>query len=322
MGKSKKIEDAQKDNKEFQDFLAEIKEQLKTIAGAESKDFKEKISEFYDKQKLEYVVLAEGEKYDYRFATEIGLITLKEQIGKMVDALFGLASLKEPENPRQEVVDSTENGEVKVNVTAEVIESLKLLNVYKSLAATVTSNLLTEILGIFSTTLEVKNSHNYSAEAVAPGLRLHIDVYADSYVNKKIMSKESIVENYIRFQLIYSPRLAALEGNMQTQIILESRKTNLARMMTAFEAKVVNMLSDMSVSMDTINMYYLRLETLKNLYKTAQKDISDMINQYIGGNSVQVATFSIDQEADEQRKELEKRQIILEKVKNERLWTA
>ncbi len=322
MGKSKKIEDAQKDNKEFQNYLAEIKGQLKSIAEAESKDFKEKIAEFYDERKLEYVVLAEGEKYDYRFATEIGLITLKEQIEKMVDALFGIATLKEPEKPRQEVINSTENGEVKVNITSEVIASLKVLNIYKSLAATVTTNLLTEILGIFSTTLEVKNSHSYSAEAVAPGLRLHIDVYADSYVNEKVMNKESIVENYVRFQLIYSPRLAAIEGNMQTQIILESRKTNLARMMTTFEAKVVDMLSDMKVSMDTINIYLLRLEALKNLYRTAQKDISDMVTQYMQANSIQVAAFEMDSADEEQRRLVEKRQRLLEEVRNERLWTA
>ena len=282
MGKSKSITDVQKDNTDFQKFLEEIQKGLKAKAEIEAKDFEKKVTEFYKDKKIDYTILAEGEKYDYTLTSEMGVSTLKNTIGNMVNALFGLA---DQSKKGEVVIDKTENGSVVSNVTDEVMNSIKLILVYRNMAAAVVTNLMTELLGIFSTKLEVKSSHNYAAEAIAPGLRLHIDVYADSCVSEQFFKNDSIIENYMRFQLIYSSKLAQLEGNMYTQLILEARKTKLAKAMSAFDDTLLEMTMNPETSTELLSIYIQRSDLLHQYYNSAVEDIKNLIAQFTNKNS-------------------------------------
>lgn len=275
MGKSPKIEDVQKNNQEFQNFLAELQSQLGEKAQKEAKDFTDKVKAFYEK-KTGYVVLAEGEKYDYSLSSEVGTSKLKEKVTTIIDTLFGLASSSESGKTE---IDTSENGTIISDVTKDVKDTINLILNYKEVAAAVVTNLLSEVLGIFNSSLDIKSSHNYAAEAIAPGLRLHLDVYADSCVSKKFFKNEVIVENYVRFQLIYSSELAAEEGNMYTQLILESRKTSMAKAMAAFDEQMVKIAMDINTPIETMNMYIMRSQMLHNFYVSAQKDLEELLNK-------------------------------------------
>lgn len=296
MGKSKSIADAQRDNTEFQKFLEDIQQGLKAKADVEAKDFEKKVDDFYKDKKIDYTILAEGEKYDYTLTSEMGLSTLKDTINRMINALFGLADTS---SKGEVVIDKTDNGSVISNVTNEVMDSIKLILVYRNMAATVVTNLMTELMGIFSTKLEVRSSHNYAAEAIAPGLRLHIDVYADSCVNEKLFKNDSIVENYAKFRLIYSSKLAQLEGNMYTQLILEARKTKLAKAMSAFDDELLEITMDPETSDEKLNIYMVRRELLHQYYNSAVEDIENLIAKYADSNAM------LTEKASMQRKVLE-----------------
>lgn len=306
MGKSPKIQDVQENNKEFQDFLTELQNQLGEKAQKEAKDFADKVEAFYQ-DKTDHVILAEGEKYDYSLSSEVGASTLKDKVTTIVDTLFGLAASSA--SGRTEI-DTSENGSIISDVTKDVKDSINLILNYKEMAAAVVTNLLIEVLGIFSSSLDIKSSHNYSAEAIAPGLRLHLDVYADSCVSKKFFKNEVIVENYVRFQLIYSPALAALEGNMYTQLILESRKTKMAKAMAAFDDEMLEATMNMKTPIETLNMYTIRSEMLHKFYDSAQKDLENLLNKTNQGSSADALEAAAAKPVLMQEREKAQREIL------------
>ena len=185
MGKSKSIKDQEKMNQNFQEYLKTLKDSLKEKVAEESENFAEKIKAFYDKKS--YTVMQEGERWDFRQKDEFNLDSITDVINSVIDAAFSPGEGKPSDMTNHE---------------------------YRDTAAQVGKNIVLNSLKIFEATSIVEFTHSYTAETVAPGLTLHMLVVTDSFANEHWLGNESIIENYIVFQLIYSEDIAKAEAKL------------------------------------------------------------------------------------------------------------
>lgn len=214
MGKSKTIKDHEEKNKEFQEYIKKIKEDIQTKAVKEVAEFAEKIKAFYGNNS--HVIVQEGERWDFRQKSEFNLDSIGKAIEGIVDSTFAIMEEKKEGMEKD----------------------------YKVLALEMGKNIVLHALKIFETSSVIEYSHSYTAETIAPGLTMHMLVVTDSYTNDKYFDKESIIENYIIFKVIYSEELSQAEAKMAVydkQIkLLNGYMNNLAAAEETFMKRLVS----------------------------------------------------------------------------------
>lgn len=281
MGKSPKIQEVQKTQDNFQSFLTDIQGKLKEKCDREAQDFDSKVDSFYKEHGYDQIVIGEGEKWDYRLSSEFGIMTLKDRIHELMNSVFGIV---ETSDEGTKTVDSTENGNVSVEVSKEVVTALKTIHFYKNLAATAATNFLVGMLDVFGTSLEVTTTHNYSAQQVAPGLTLHIDLYSDSYADQQFLKEEKIIENYMRFKLIYSYELATTISAIQSVNMLIGKICEQEMKLTDFDNQFFDLSLDMTVSDEKLAILQKRSDSLHLLLDKSKAELENYKKQAVSGS--------------------------------------
>ena len=206
MGKSNSIQNAEKANADFRKFLLDIQENLTEKFNRKKKSLRRKCNFYTSSRLTTMLMVAEGHKWSYHLMSECGVAMLKNRVKEMVEAFFGVAEGEIPEGNVE--IDKTPNGKVSVPASEEVLKALNIIRFFKNLASVSAVNFIIGMFDVLSDKLEISAEHNYSSQAIAPGLTLHVDLYSAAYSNESFLKNDRIVESYVRFKLIYSYALA------------------------------------------------------------------------------------------------------------------
>lgn len=279
MGKSQKIQDAAAKDKEFEDFLLQRQEESRPKIEAYEEKFDKEVATFYEKKKSEYITIAEGEKWDYHLSSELGLGALKQRVIELVYGIFGVES--QGKTGKQEI-DKTDNGSVVMELSENVLSVIKLVNVYKAMAAAAAANFIFQVMNMFSTKLDISESHNYNAQTLTPGLTLHLDFYNFNYSNAKFLKSDQIVMNYMRFQLIYSYSLAQTVTDQDCILKLQESISYQAESLLALKKQLTNMIAQMTPeTKDEVVFAKMRYDMLKEMYDEDKKELSDIVAAHV-----------------------------------------
>lgn len=279
MGKSNNVKRAENANADFRKFLTEITDKVLKDSAREGADFDKNVKEFYSASKYDYLIIAQGEKWDYHLLSECGLNTLKDRVKSMVNSFFGVADMA-ASNKKIEI-DKTENGSMFVEATTEVIAALKTVSLFKNLAATAAVNFLVGMFDIFSNRLEISTSHDFSSQAVAPGLTLHVDLFTAAYSNERFLKSDKIIEHYVKFKLVYSYALAGTVSAMDTITVLSGKISQQERILANFDVELFKLMSDMSADINDLMARKARSEMMHAYINEAKAECNRIIAEHM-----------------------------------------
>lgn len=201
MGKTKTISDLENENKEFQDFMKQLEENMTTDAAKYVVDFENESKDFY-KDDYENVVTIEAKSHrDYQFETEFTTERIAKIIQTTSDEIFG-----------------AQQGDVGEIITA--------LGNYKIMATNVAIHFLTNVLASLTWGQTAEYRYNIQHLSIGPGLTLHILIVEKYYDGTTFFVKKKIVQNYIVYKLCFSKTLAKTEADIE---YLNSRLNELHR---------------------------------------------------------------------------------------------
>ncbi len=185
MGKSKSIEEQQRQNQEFQNYLKEIQQNLDERAKIHGEEFLNKMKEYYGGEYDKVIRIGAAEKYDFRQMDEVTLSNLQNVIQGTVDAIF-------PGSKQDQGMEE------------KAKEAIATVTDFRGMAAAVATNLIMGAMNILATSSEITFNYSIKSESICPGLTLHILVANDSYKDKRWFHNTEIVESYVRYELIFS----------------------------------------------------------------------------------------------------------------------
>lgn len=279
MGKSDNVKNAEKANADFQKFLSTITEKLEKDSAKEAADFDKNVKEFYESSNYDYLIISQGEKWDYHLLSECGINALKEKVKEMINSFFGIADI--PAADSKVEIDKTENGSVFVETTTEVMAALKTLSLFKNLAATAATNFLIGMFDMFSDKLEISTTHDYSSQPIAPGLTLHVDLFTAAYTNEQFLKSDKIIEHYVKFKLVYSYALAGTVSAMDTLTILSGKISQQERILADFDVKLFQLMSDMNSDINMLMLYQVRSKMMHDYLNEAKAECNKVIADHM-----------------------------------------
>ena len=288
MGKSNSIQNAEKADENFKNFLQNIQNDLVEKFEKEGEQFETEVKKFYTDSKYDMLLIAEGHKWDYHLMSECGVSTLQEKVKKMVSSFFGITELEEKENLDEVVeVDKTENGSIKMPISENTMNALNIIKVFKGLAIASAVNFLIGIFDVLSDKLEISAQHNYSAQTIAPGLKLHVDFYSATYSNESFLKNDRIIESYVRFKLIYSYALADVETTMNTITNLAGEIAQMENQLANYDVNLFKMMADINIDINQINLYQERSNMMHNYLNNARKEKDNLIAEHMASSSIE-----------------------------------
>ena len=185
MGKSKSIEDQQRQNQEFQNYIQEIQQTLDEKARKHRDEFLGKVKEYYGGEYGSIIRIGAAEKYDFRQLDEVTLKNLQDVIQGAVDAIF-------PGSGQEQSLDE------------KAKEAIATVADFRGMAAAVATNLIMGAMNILAASSEITFNYSIKSESICPGLTLHVLVANDSYRDQRWFHNSEIVESYIRYELLFS----------------------------------------------------------------------------------------------------------------------
>lgn len=283
MGKSNAIQKAEKADENFRNFLKSIQDDLvKKFEDGEAK-FEAEINKFYVESNYDMLMVAEGHKWSYHLMSECGIATLKDKVKNMVTSFFGVTEL--PCEGDAAELDKTENGSMNVPLTKETMKALNIVKIFKNLASASAVNFLIGMFDVFSDKLEISAEHNYSAQTIAPGLTLHVDMYTAAYSNESFLNNDRIVESYVRFKLIYSYALADTVTTMNTITTLAGKIAQMEQDLAEFDVLLFQMMSNLNIDMKSIEMRQQRSDIMHSYLDSARKEKDNLIAEHMGNSN-------------------------------------
>ena len=260
MGKSKSIQNQQKQNQEFQDYLDEIQQKLKEKAKDNEAKFEEEIKEHYGAEYGSLIHIATAEKFDFRQLNEVTLDNLAKVIQGTINAI------------------SPGDGQTK-DIKEDAKKEVATIVDYKAMAAAVASNLIMAALNGLTTSSEITYSCDYKAESLCPGLTLHILVANDSYKSSRWFSNTEIVESYVKYQLMFSYQRAGTEVDIQyfsnQAVTIEKYQTAL----NILQAHYIEMLTDPLVHEEVVAIEK-RINLMEAQITKARDAVQKIINEH------------------------------------------
>jgi len=185
MGKSKSIEEQQRQNQEFQNYLKEIQQNLDERAKTHGEEFLKKMKEYYGGEYDQVIHIGAAEKYDFRQMDEVTLSNLQNVIQSTVDAIF-------PGSKQEKGMEE------------KAKEAIATVTDFRGMAAAIATNLIIGAMNILAASSEITFNYSIKSESICPGLALHILVANDAYKDKRWFHNTEIVESYVRYELIFS----------------------------------------------------------------------------------------------------------------------
>lgn len=185
MGKSKSIEEQQKENTKFQAYIDDIQQTMSKKAKMHEEEFLNKMKEYYGSEYDAVIHIGAAEKYDFRQLDEVTLKNLQDVIQGAVDAIF-------PGSKQDQGMDE------------KAKEAISTVVDFRGMAAAVATNLIMGAMNILATSSDITFNYGIKSESICPGLTLHVLVANDSYKSSQWFNNTEIVESYIRYELIFS----------------------------------------------------------------------------------------------------------------------
>ncbi len=264
MGHSPSLSDLQKQNQEFNDFMAQATTNLKTRAATQRQDFQSAVDAIYKGQDKH--ILGAGSNADYKQSSDFSL----DQIGKALDAVAS-AVFTGGTSPSGTTVDAKE--------AAGVVAELASFQVMALVAA---KSFITQILGVFDTSASTAFHSAWSSKSIAPGLMLHVWCYGDSFQRQDFFDNAFIIENVIEFQLIYSFAQAQVEQDID---YMNKHTEEIEKL----DAKIAQFQSDMDDREGDINFtmpagqpdgWEKRVATMKAELETYRSEVAKLVEKY------------------------------------------
>ncbi len=258
MGKSKSIQDQQKQNQEFQNYLNEIQKNLKEKADTHRGEFEQRLKEYYGDDYPKVIRIGAGEKYDFRQMNEVTMQNLSNVIQSTVDAIFPGSK-----QDRQQ--------------SEEAKKAIATVADFRGMAASVATNLITAAMNILSISSEITYNYSLKSESVCPGLALHVLVANDAYRNKRWFSNTQIVESYVRYELVFSYNQVQVEmdiGYFNTHLDSIQKLENTVNMLYD---KYMEMLLDLDIPEERLESIERRITLAREQIEKARNEVKAAI---------------------------------------------
>lgn len=247
MGKSKSIQDQQKQNQEFQNYLKEIQQSLDERAKKHGEEFLSKMKEYYGGEYSSVVRIGSAEKYDFRQLDEVTLKNLQDVIQGTVDAIF-------PGSKQEQSMEE------------KAKEAIATVADFRGMAAAVATNLIMSAMNILSTSSEVTFNYGIKSESICPGLTLHVLVANDSYKDSRWFHNTEIVESYVRYELLFSYSQVQTEMDIKYFNYQLAAIEKLEEAVNTLKGKYAEALIDPDVSDE-------KLESMEKRINMAEKQV-------------------------------------------------
>lgn len=249
MGKSKSIEEQQRQNQEFQNYLNDIQENLDKKAKKHGEEFLSKVKEYYGGEYDSVVRIGSAEKYDFRQLDEVTLNNLQEVIQGTVDAIF-------PGSKQEQSMEK------------KAKEAIATVADFRGMAAAVATNLIMGAMNILSASSEVAFNYGIKSESICPGLTLHVLVANDSYKDRRWFHNTEIVESYVRYELLFSYSQVQTEMDIKYFNYQLASIEKLEESVNILKANYAEALIDPEVSDE-------KLESMEKKISIAEKMLND-----------------------------------------------
>lgn len=258
MGKSKSIEEQQKQNQEFQNYLKEIQANLTEKAKVYEGDFLNKMKEYYGGEYDSVIRIGAEEKYDFRQMNEVTLDNLQDVIQRTVDAIF-------PGSKQEQSMDE------------KAKEAVAKVTDFRGMAAAVATNLIIGAMNVLATSSEITFNYGIRSESICPGLTLHVLVANNSYRDKRWFDNTEIVENYIRYELIFSYRQVETEmdiGYFNSQLAAIAK---LEESVNILKGKYAEALIDPDIPDDKLESMEKRIDMAEKQVDKSREEVKKAI---------------------------------------------
>lgn len=174
MGSTPSIADLKQQDQEFSDYIQAATDNLKARAKPDQDKFAQMIVDFYGQNNWDQQNEGGGDYWDYRQAAEFSLTSIN-------DTLQGIAhSIFEGDAPPDGTV--IDDAEAVAKVAIELAS-------FQALALSAATAVITNILGVFDTSVSTSFHSVSQSKSLAPGLMLHTWNYGDSFQNKKLFQQ-------------------------------------------------------------------------------------------------------------------------------------
>jgi hypothetical protein len=187
MGRSESIKTQMADNTEFTKYLNQCTANLLESAKSDRQRFQENIKNHY-KSGWSMVLIGSGLHTDYKQSSEFSLEGVTKTLESIAKGFFGSGTMPA--------------GSTKTDQAASVLPAM-LSEEALILQAALT--VITNLLAIFSTKIELTYTSTEAHEMVKAGLTLHLFVMDASYQSSTYFGGNSIEEDIFEYQLIWSP---------------------------------------------------------------------------------------------------------------------
>lgn len=258
MGKSKSIEDQQRQNQEFQNYIKEIQQTLDEKAKKHGEEFLGKVKEYYGGEYDKVVRIGAAEKYDFRQLDEVTFKNLQDVIQSTVDAIFpGSKQEQSMEEKAKEAI-------------ATVVD-------FRGMAAAVATNLIMGAMNILSTSSEVTFNYGIKSESICPGLTLHVLVANDSYKDSRWFHNTEIVESYVRYELLFSYNQVQTEMDIKYFNYQLAAIEKLEESVNVLKGKYAEALADPDVSDEKLESMERRIDMAEKQVDKSREEVKKAI---------------------------------------------
>lgn len=269
MGKSKSIEEQQKVNLQFQKYIDEMSNNMKSKQDEMSKKLDELIVNHY-KSFTDKALLQEGAYSHLTTTSEWSLDSVNQIIDFCCKSLFGGKSFNGTDVKKQ---------------SQEVSDSIIRLSERDLYIANCAFDIIQGILSSFtngtSTNVEIK----YDGKPIAPGMSLFIGVLNCAYINKKFFDSDKIVQTIYVFKVYYSIEEGVAESKLSDLQSYENQKSRFRKLIEENEKR----LNNIDFSSDDFEEQLVKIENVTDLLTKRLESIGQKIIKLSSKNNVVTA---------------------------------
>lgn len=258
MGKSNSIAKQQKSNEEFNAYIDKMNADMEKNQGAMSDKLESMITEHY-KPFSDKSMLMEGAYSHLTTTSEWSLSSVNAIIDQCSQALFGG---KNPEGTTEK----------KDEQASAAIQAMKNRELY---IANTAFDIVSSIVGGFSSKMETSVEQKYDAKPIAPGLSLFIGVANNAYSNQSFFSKEKIIQTYFVFKVYYSIKEGQSISKLNDLEVYENQKESFRRAIENINKVVM----ELDVTQDDYLEQLTKYDDIATVLNSRLQKIGDMITE-------------------------------------------
>jgi len=262
MGKAPSIESLAQQDQKFQDYLAEITDDLKKQAANSIDQLQVKIDEFYSGNGWTSEGFIAGESFDFMQEAEWSAERLSSVIDTIASAIFGGTAAPEG-------IDITETQDI-----SSALADMEDLQLY---FASRVFTVLTGVLSTLGNSTTITYKTQYKTEPLGNGFQFFSVMACNSYESENFFGGEKIIEYLYAYQIRFSLQQAQSQATVTLLKALNDEFNAISNYMT----KISDDFQKGDLSVD-------QWITLRSKLKAVQDLIYDEI-QSVGSNQLKMA---------------------------------